>query len=365
MSGVDCGDTTAQAITNDMVSAPTTLPLTRKDFAERWNKRAGDAKTGYGLGEWTTVGTSGNYTSVSAPIPATETEHQFWSIDYDANYMAAIALMMSPGNVAYSHPLVTGQLLQTMLSVFSQGPGLLRDLGITLPLDPDSLQDINACAYFSYGVDFWVRLVQVSDYSNTYYLYVRSASEAEKEAALARAKADGPATWQSEYAYPALGPEAFAEFAPPLSAIPDISGNPEAWITPIPSVVIRITNPAWDKPFIGAVIPLPDGSTAYRHPYADGTPLYRMTNPFNAAQMASGVDPLTFVGSDTSLAGYPPGLRMLILLQLIAKAPTGEGLFYIDGQRTACSWVGGTLEKPKRGSYRDSVRPLCMEVGGS
>jgi hypothetical protein len=252
-----------------------------------------------------------------------------------------------------------------MLSVFSQGPDLLRDLGVTLPLDSDSLQGINACAYFAYGADFWVRLVQVSDYSNTYYLYVRSASEAEKEAALARAKADGPSTPQSEYAYPALGPEAFAGFAPPLSAIPDLSRNPDAWITPIPSLVIRITNPAWDKPFIGTVTPSPDGSTIYRFPADDGTPRYALTNPFNVAQMASGVDPLTFVGSDNSLAGYPAAAQMFSFLAFVANTPTGEGLFYIDGKRMACSWVGGTLEKPKRGNNRDSVSPLCVELGGS
>lgn len=365
-NGVNCGDTTAQAITNDMVRAPQTLPLTRKDFADRWNKHAGDTKTGYGLGKWTTLATSGSYTSLSAPIPATDTEDQVWSIDYDANYMASIALMMSPGNVTYSNPLVTGQLVQTMLSVAGQGPSLLRELGVTLPLDGyRSLQGINACAYSSFGADLWVRLVQVSDYTNVYYLYVRSPSAAEKEAALARQKAVGPSTPQSGYAYPALGPEAFAGFAPPLSAVPDVSGNPEAWITPIPSLVIKITNPAWDKPFIGAVIPLPDGSTVYRYPDADGTPLYRMTNPFNAAQMASGVDLLTFVGSDNSLAGYPPGVQMNVLLSFIANTPTGEGLFYIDGQRVACSWVGGTLEKPKRGSNRDSVSPLCGELGGA
>jgi hypothetical protein len=348
-----------------MVSAPRTLPLTRKDFAERWNERAGDTKTGYGLGKWTTLATSGSYTQVTAPIPATQTEDQFWSIDYHANYMASIALVMLPGNVTYSEPLVTGQLLQTMLSLFGQGPGLLRDLDVTLPLDSDSLQGINACAYVPFGADLWVRLVQASDYSNTYYLYVRSASEAEKEAALARAKADGPSTPQSEYAYPALGPEAIAGFAPPLSAIPDLSGNPDAWITPIPSLVIRITNAAWDKPFIGTVTPSPDGSTIYRHPDADGTPLYGMANPFNAAQMASGVDPLTFVGSDTSLASLPAGIQMMTFLQFVANTPTGEGLFFIDGERLACSWVAGTLEKPKRGAYRDSVSPLCVGFAGS
>jgi hypothetical protein len=95
-NGVECGDTSAQAVTNDMVSASRTLPLTRKDFADRWNKHAGDTKTGYGVGKWTTLTTSGSYTSVTAPIPATQTEDQFWSIDYDANYMASSALMMSP-----------------------------------------------------------------------------------------------------------------------------------------------------------------------------------------------------------------------------------------------------------------------------
>ena len=162
---------------------------------------------------------------------------------------------------------------------------------------------------------------------------------------------EGRPSWtpQSEYAYPPLGPENFAAFAPPLSAIPDFSGNPDAWITPIPSLVIKITDPAWDKPFIGGEA-LPDGSTIYRFPADDGTALYALTNPFNAAGMASGVDPFTFVGSDNSLAGYPPGVRMNVLLGFIANTPTGEGLFYIDGERVWCSWVGGTLETPKRGA---------------
>jgi hypothetical protein len=366
-NGVDCGDTSAQAVINDAVSAPRTLPLTRKDFTDRWNKAAGDTKTGYGLGSWATLSTSGNYTSLSAPIPAAGTEEGIWSVDYSGGPMSSIGLFMSPGTVTYSHPLVTGQLLQTMLTVFSEGPDVLRDLGVTLPLeDYSALHGINACAYFDvFGADFWVRLVQVNDSSDAYYLYIRSPSDAEKQAGLARAKADGPTTAQSEYAYPALGPETFAEFAPPLSAIPDLSGNPKAWITALPSLVIKLTNPAWSTPFIATVTPSPDGSTIYRFPADDGTPQYALTNPFNAAQMASGVDVLTFLGSDTSLQSYLPAARMFALLAFGANTPTGEGLFYIDGKRMACSWVGGTLEKPKRGDYRDSVSPLCFEIGGA
>ena len=358
-NGLDCGDTTSQAVANDMASAPITLPLTRKQFTDAWNARAGDTKTGYGLGSWATLGTSGNFTSLSAPIPATGTEEGFWSVDYSAGQMSSIALSIFPGTVAYSNPLVTGQLLQTMLSVFSQGPDVLRDLGVTLPLkDYSALQGINACAYFAYGADFWVRLVQVSDHSNVYYLYVRSPSDAEKQAALARVTPHKP--WSSSYAYPPLGPETYASFAPPLASIPDLSGNPDAWITPIPSLVIRVTNPAWSKPFIGTVTPSPDGSTIYRFPADDGSPQYAPTNPFNAAQMASGVDVLTFLGSDTSLGSYPAAARMFALLAYAANTPTGEGLFYIGGERLACSWVGGTLETPKRGNSRDSVKPLCV-----
>jgi hypothetical protein len=344
-----------------MVSAPRTLPLTRKDFATAWNARAGDTKTGYALGSWTTLGTSGSYTSLTAPIPTTGNEDEFWSIDYSAGQMSSIALAMFPGNVTYSTPLVTGQLLQTMLSVFGQDPGVLRDLGVTLPLQDFSAFDgVNACTYFSYGADFWARLVQVSDSNHEYYFYIRAASETEKQAALARENAKGPLTPKSEYAYLPLGQETFASFAPPLSAIPDLSGNPEAWITPIPSLVIQLTNPAWSKPFIATVTPSPDGTTIYRFPADDATPQYTLTNPFNTAQMASGVDVLTFLGSDTSLSAYPPVARMVSLLAFAANTATGEGLFYIDGERLACSWVGGTLEKPKRGTYRDSVNTICV-----
>ena len=52
-----------------MVSAGKTLSLTRKDFADRWNKSAGDAKTGYGLGKWTMLGTSGTYTELHSADP--------------------------------------------------------------------------------------------------------------------------------------------------------------------------------------------------------------------------------------------------------------------------------------------------------
>ena len=50
-----------------------------------------------------------------------------------------------------------------------------------------------------------------------------------------------------------------------------------------------------------------------------------MTNPFNAAQMASGVDPLTFVGSDNSLAGYPPGVQMNVAARFCGEHGDGRG----------------------------------------
>jgi hypothetical protein len=162
-----------------------------------------------------------------------------------------------------------------------------------------------------------------------------------------------------------LGPESFAAFAPPLSSIPDLSGNPKAWITPIPSQVIKLTNPAWSAAFIATITPSPDGSTIYRLPDADGAPLYTLINPFTTAQLAAAVDPLTFVGSDNSLVGYPAGVRMMTLLSFLANSAIGDGLFYIDGERLECSWVGGTLEKPRRGNARDSVSPLCLEFGDS
>jgi hypothetical protein len=361
-AGLDCGDTTAQAISNDMVSAPQTLPLTRGDFAGRWNPHAGDTKTGYGLGKWKPLATGGSYASFSAPIPSTQDEAQVWSIDYDKHYMSSIALMLTPANVAFAKPLATSQLFQSMLSVFSQSPAVLRELGVTLPMtDYRALQGINACTYFSYGADFWVRLVQVSDYPDVYYLYVRSASEAEKDAALARAKAAGPSASASRYAFPPLGPEAFAGFAPPVASIPDFTGNPDGWITPLPSLVIKLKDTAWTSPFIGTVTPSPDGSTIYRFPDADGTPKYALSNPYNAAGMASAVDFLTFMGSDNSLAGYPAAARMFAFLGMAANTPTGEGLFYVDGQRMTCSWVGGTIEKPRRGTDRTSVATLCSE----
>lgn len=104
---------------------------------------------------------------------------------------------------------------------------------------------------------------------------------------------------------------------------------------------------------------MPDGTTMYRFPTNDGTPQYTETNPFTAAGMASGVDLLTYLGSDTSLQGYPAAVRMMTVLALTANTATGEGLFYIDGQRTECSWVGGLVQAPKRGTYRKSVQPLC------
>ena len=111
---------------------------------------------------------------------------------------------------------------------------------------------------------------------------------------------------------------------------------------------------------MATVTPSPDGTTIYRFPADDATPQYTLTNPFNAAQMASGVDLLTFLGSDSSLRGHPTAAQMFAVLAFAANTATGEGLFFIDGERLACSWVGGTLEKPKRGTYRDSVRPICV-----
>ena len=356
MSDPDCGDTTAQAVIHDMLSAQLTTVVTRTELTDRWSAHSGDTKTGLGLGKWSTLETNGDYTSLLAAIPSTSNEDAIWAIEHSSGKMMSVALAMMPGNVTYSNPIVSGQALQTMLHLFGQGPALLRQFGVSLPLpDYSSLEGVNACGRIWFGMDFWARLVQVSDEDNVYYFYVRSPTEAEQQSA---AIPDTSMTW--DYAYPPLGQETYASFAPPLPSTPDVSGNPDASITPIPSLVIRIKSTAWDKPFIGTVTPMPDGSTMYRYPDDDGDPAFALANPFSAAQMASGVDALTFVGLKTSIRGYPAGSRMLYFFETIVNQPTGEGLFYLDGTRVVCHWVGGTVDKPKRGVVR-SLGATCEE----
>ena len=73
-----------------------------------------------------------------------------------------------------------------------------RDLGIRCrSQDFSDFEGVNACTYFSYGADFWARLVQVRDNNHEYYFYVRAPSETEKQAAVARVKAKGPSTPKS------------------------------------------------------------------------------------------------------------------------------------------------------------------------
>lgn len=86
------------------------------------------------------------------------------------------------------------------------------------------------------------------------------------------------------------------------------------------------------------------------------------SNPFDVAKIASGADPLLFVGSDSDQRQLPTGARMMAFLPFMVNKLTGEGLFFLDGKRIACSWTGGTVESPKSGFYRDSVRPTCGEL---
>ena len=93
-------------------------------------------------------------------------------------------------------------------------------------------------------------------------------------------------------------------------------------------------------------------------------PLYRMATRSTAADMASGVDPLTFVGSDNDLAAHPPGVNMITLLGYIANTADGRGLFYIDGQASRARGWAASLRSPSAADSRDSVSPLCIELGG-
>lgn len=160
-------------------------------------------------------------------------------------------MTLSQATAGYSNPLTSTRLLLTMLNAFGQGPALLRELGVSLPLDDSQLEGVNACGHLSWGVvDYWVRLVQVTDSNRQFFLYIGSATPAETQSALDQTDPSGPA---SAYAYPPLGQDTYAGFAPPLPAIPDVTGVADGWITPIPSTIIRMTNPAWARPFLATI----------------------------------------------------------------------------------------------------------------
>jgi hypothetical protein len=332
------------------------MGVTRADFATKWNARVADAQESYRIGPWTDLGASGKYRSFSAQIGGTHGAYRIWAVDYDGDQIVSAALAISPNVQAGLEVSVPGRFLDVLMSLFSADRSLLRELGVAFPFDPQSLAHVNSCTYLDNGwANYWTRLVQDIDGSGEIYLSFRAATDAEKTAGTA-AKQE-PET----FAYPPLDDVTFASFAAPFSTLPVDGLNPDSgWATMVPSLVMTFKNEEWTHPFLATITPMPGGGNMYRFPAADGTALYTMEhNPFNAAQMASGVDPLKFLGAKYSSRTVDPAFQMISLLEAVVVAPTGEGLFNFDGNLVACSWVGGGMEPAKRGSFRSSVIPSC------